>query len=266
MSTMQAVGSAAQWGPLWGARAEDWAKNEEQQHLIYREAIRATGIGPGKEVLDIGCGTGVFLAEAADCGADVHGLDASEELIEIAGRRLPDADLGVGDMEALPYADDAFDVVTGFNSFFFAADMVAALREAGRVTKDGARVLIQIWGNPEHNDIETMKGVAAKYMPAESPSKGPARTELWKPGVLEDVACEAGLRPEDTFDVRWTYEYANEDEFTTAMLSAGGLSVLVGPEGESTVKREIAEALASTRQPDGSHRLQNESHFLVCRA
>jgi hypothetical protein len=35
--------------------------------------------------------------------------------------------------------------VTGFNSFFFANDMVAALREAGRVAKPGAPVVIQVW-------------------------------------------------------------------------------------------------------------------------
>jgi hypothetical protein len=32
-------------------------------------------------------------------------------------------------MEALPYEDDTFDLVTGFNSFFLAADLVSALRE-----------------------------------------------------------------------------------------------------------------------------------------
>ena len=265
MSTTTST-KAERQGRLWGLRPRGWAESEERQLPTYEAALRRVGVDRGARVLDLGCGAGTFLRLAAERGAEVTGLDASPGLIELARERIPSAELRVGEIDRLPFADDAFDLVTGFNSFFFAADMVAALREAGRVTKDGARVLIQIWGNPEHNDIETMKGVAAKYMPAESPSKGPARTELWKPGVLEDVACEAGLRPEDTFDVRWTYEYANEDEFTTAMLSAGGLSVLVGPEGESTVKREIAEALASTRQPDGSHRLQNESHFLVCRA
>jgi ubiquinone/menaquinone biosynthesis C-methylase UbiE len=49
-------------------------------------------------------------------------------------------------MEALPYADDAFDLVTGFTSFFFANDIVAALREAARVAKPAGPVVIQVWG------------------------------------------------------------------------------------------------------------------------
>jgi ubiquinone/menaquinone biosynthesis C-methylase UbiE len=55
-------------------------------------------------------------------------------------------------MEALPYEDDSFDLVTGFNSFFFATDIVAALREAGCVAKPGAPVVIQVWGPHERKN------------------------------------------------------------------------------------------------------------------
>jgi len=125
-------GSAERWGPIWGARPEDWARNEEQQLPTYDEAIRRVGIRAGQRVLEVGCGTGVFLQRVAQWGAKAYGLDASEALIEIARARVPGADLRVGDMQFLPYADDSFDLVAGFNAFFFAADMVAALREAGR--------------------------------------------------------------------------------------------------------------------------------------
>jgi ubiquinone/menaquinone biosynthesis C-methylase UbiE len=76
----------------------------------------------------------------------VHGLDASEALLELARERVPEADLRLGDLEALPYEEDLFDVVAGFNSFFFAVDLVGALREAGRVAKPEAPVVIQVWG------------------------------------------------------------------------------------------------------------------------
>lgn len=66
-------------------------------------------------MLEVGCGSGVFLRAAADRGARVSGLDASEALLEIARSRVPEADLRVGDMQFLPYGDDSFDVVAGFN-------------------------------------------------------------------------------------------------------------------------------------------------------
>src|SRR5687768_17263967 len=137
-STTSASGTAARQGRLWGTRAQDWAEHEEQEVDRYREAIEHVGIEPDDAVLEVGCGSGVFLRMAADRGAQVAGLDASEALIEIARRRVPGADLRVGDLQFLPYEDDRFDLVAGFSAFFFAADMTEALREAGRVAKPGA--------------------------------------------------------------------------------------------------------------------------------
>src|SRR5262245_5270613 len=109
------TGSAGRWGPLWGARPDDWARSEEQQLPIYEDALGRVTLGAGDRVLDIACGVGVFLRLVADRGARASGLDASEALIAAARTRVPEADLRVGDMESLPYEDDRFDLVTGFS-------------------------------------------------------------------------------------------------------------------------------------------------------
>jgi SAM-dependent methyltransferase len=264
-ATTPATGSAERWGPLWGARPKDWAATEEQQLPTYEEAIRRVGIGKGQLVLELGCGTGVFLRAAADRGAQVYGLDASEALLDIARTRVPEADLRLGDMQFLPYEDDFFDVVAGFNSFFFAADMVAALREAGRVAKPGALAVIQVWGRPEACDLEAMKAVVRPYLPPPPPGSPPA-PELWKPGVLEAIATEAGLTPETSFDTSWAFEFRDEEALARAMLSVGGISVLAGPSHEAEVRDAIVEALAPYRTPDGGYRLANEYHYVVARA
>ena len=132
------TGSSERWGPLWGARPADWALSEDQQIPTYLEALRHVDLRPGQLVLDIGSGVGAFLRLVAARGARPFGVDASEALLAVARRRLPDADLRVGDMEALPYDDDTFDLVTGFTSFFFANDIVAALREPQQVVRPGA--------------------------------------------------------------------------------------------------------------------------------
>ena len=215
-------------------------------------------------MLDIGCGVGAFLRLVADRGAPPVGLDASEALIELARERLPDADLRAGEMEALPYDDDTFDLVTGFNAFFFANDIVAAVRDAGRVAKSGAPVVIQVWGPHEQNDLEAMKDVARPFFPPR-PADAPPEPDYSKPGVLEDIATQAGLTPEQAFDTTRSFEFPNEEVLTRALLAPAGLAVLVGPEREHEFKRALIDGLTSYRIPDGSYRLSNGYHYLIAR-
>jgi len=173
-------GSAERWGPLWGARPADWALSEDQQTPTYEEALRRVGLEPGGRVLDIGCGVGAFLRMVADRRAHAFGLDASEQLLELAGRRVAEADLRLGDMESLPYEGDTFDLVTGFNSFFFADDIVVALRDAGRVAKPGAPVVIQVWGPHARNDLEAVKEIVRPFMPPR-PAGAPPEPDYSRP-------------------------------------------------------------------------------------
>jgi SAM-dependent methyltransferase len=258
-------GSAERWGALWGARADDWALSEDQQVVNYEAALARVGLEPGQLVLDVGCGAGAFLRQVVDGGTRAFGIDAAEGLIELARQRVPSADLRLGEMEALPYEDDSFDLVTGFNSFFFANDIVAALREAGRAAKPGAPVVIQVWGPPERRDLEAMMAVAHQYLPPR-PAGAPPEPEYWRPGVLEDLASAAGLRPQEAFDLTWAYEYADSETLGRAMMAPAGVSVLVGPEREEEVRVAIVEGLAPFRTAAGGYRLENEFHFLIAAA
>ncbi len=264
-STTQPAGSAERWGPLWGDRPGDWAENEELQVPTYVEAIRRVGIDPGQRVLDIGCGSGVFLRLAADRGAEVFGLDASKALIEVARTRVPEAKLRVGEMQTLPYAEGGFDLVTGFNSFFFATDMVASLREAGRVARQGAPVVIQVWGVHENCDLEAMKEVVRPFMPPR-PAGAPQEPELWRPEVLEEMAAEAGLIPESGFTLTYAFRYPDEKTLARLMLASAGIARLVGPSRQAEVTARVVEGLAPFRTPEGGYRLENEFRFLVARA
>jgi SAM-dependent methyltransferase len=243
----------------------DWALSEDRQTRTYEAALARVELAPGQSVLDIGCGVGAFLRLVSERGARAHGLDASRTLLDVARSRLPQADLQVGDMESLPYEEDAFDLVTGFNSFFFANDIVAALREAGRVAKPGAPVVIQVWGPHHRNDLEAMKEIARPFMPPR-PADAPAEPDYSRPGVLEDLATQSGLTPHDAFDTSWAFEFPDEDTMRRALVAPAGLALLVGPDREDEFKDALSAGLARYRDPDGSYRLQNEYHFLIARA
>jgi SAM-dependent methyltransferase len=258
-------GSATRWGTLWGARPADWALSEDQQLPTYAAALEHTGLEPGTRILDVGCGAGAFLTLVAERGGVPHGIDASEALVAFAGTRLPGADIRVGEMEDLPWADDTFDLVTGFNSFFFANDMGAALREAGRVARQGAPVVIQAWGGHERCDLERMKEVARAFLPPR-PADAPPDPDLSQPGVLRTLAEQAGLIPESEFDSSWAFEFPDAETLGRAMVAVAGLATIAGPEREEELRTAIVDGLAPYRRPDGSYRLENEYHYVVARS
>jgi SAM-dependent methyltransferase len=264
MTSSTATGSASRWGPLWGARPDEWALSEDQQLPTYEAALARTGLEPGWRVLDIGCGAGAFLRLVADRGGEAHGIDASEALVDYARERLPEADLRVGEMEELPWEDGSFDLVTGFNAFFFANDMVAALREAGRVAKPGSPLVIQVWGAHERCELEAMKQIARPFLPPR-PAGAPPDPDLSQPGLLRELATSAGLSPREEFDLTWPFEYPDATTLGRAVVAVAGLAVLAGVDREEELKAAIVDGLAPYKQPDGSYRLSNEYHYLIAR-
>ena len=252
--------AATEQGRLWSARAADWAAQEEMEPE--RFAPVADLVRAGDAVLEVGCGSGVFLGLAAAGGARVAGVDAAPALVAIARERVPEADVRLGDAEALPFPDDTFDLVAGLNVFFFASDMVAALREAGRVARPGARVVAGVWGRPEACDVLAVVG-AVRALGGPRPGGGPS---LSTPGVLEGIATQGGLTPESAFDRTLALRYPDLDTFVRRMQSAGPMVAETEAHGTARIADAIRGAGAAFRAADGSVRLANEWHYVVARA
>lgn len=255
-------------GPRWGARAADWAQLAAPISVPAWEAVlEATGTGAGTRVLDVGCGSGEFCRLAAARGALVSGIDAAEELIEIARRLVPGADLRVGPMERLPWDDGSFGVVTGFNAFQFAADMLGALEEAKRVARRGGQVAICNWSRPEASALVAVMGALRDLQPpAPSGARQPDRPAVGEPGVLEALAVEAGLEPEESGEVDVPFEAPDEETLVRALLAPGGALPAIEHSGEEAARNAIRDASAAFRRPDGSYRIENTFRYLIARA
>ena len=242
-------------GRIWGLRAGDWSRIQEGQcapayHAVFDKAV----VGSETRVLDAGCGAGMALRLAADLGAAVSGIDASAALLEVARGRLPDATLAHGDLEELPFEDDAFDVVTGFNSFQYAADPVTALREARRVTRPGGKVFIMTWGDPAGMEAAALVAALKPLMPPPPPgAAGPFA--LSEPGKLEELAAKAGLTALEVFDVESPWSYP---DLATALRGLGSSGVAVKAAqlgGQAALDAAHEAALAPFRQSDGGYRI-----------
>jgi SAM-dependent methyltransferase len=260
------AGSAGMQGQLWGARARDWAEVEERCHRPQYEAVLArVQMSSGTRVLDIGCGSGVFCGLAAARGASVTGIDAAPALIAIARQRVPQCDFRVGEMEALPYDDGVFDVVTGFNSFQFAATPVNALREARRVARRGAQLAITIWGRPERCETTPILHTLRSFLPPPSPgASGPFALSV--EGALETLAADAGLAAQESHDVRCPYEYPDLETALRGLLSVGPAVKAIQTSGEPRVREAVVTALAPFKRADGGYRMENEFRVLIATA
>jgi SAM-dependent methyltransferase len=243
-------------GPEWSARAEGWAEVWADMADPARHAIMdAAGVGVGMRLLDVGCGSGELCALVALRGARVAGIDAAEGMIAIARRRLPDADLRVGPMEALPWEDGTFDVVTAVNALQFAADYVDALAEAARVVRPGGAVAICSWGPMEHRDLFAVMDVLRDGPSAAGPTIG-------DPGELERRARLAGLEPGEAGEVDVPFEVPDQVvlEYAFVVDSVGGALDRLG---EVEVRRRVVEAAAPFRRRDGSYRFENRFRYLI---
>lgn len=113
------------------------------------EFIERLQLQPRTRVLDVACGTGNLAIPAARAGALVTGVDIAPNLLVTARARAQAAGLRIqfdeGDVEALPYADAAFDEVVTMFGAMFAPQPPLVTVELARVCRPGGRVAMANW-------------------------------------------------------------------------------------------------------------------------
>lgn len=260
------MGTANVQSQLWGARARDWAEVQEGTVApLYEAVLHEIGVGAGTTLLDIGCGAGMFCQMAAQRGAQVSGIDATESLLAIARERVPHGDFRVGEMEETPYADHQFDVVTGFNTFQFAGDRVNAVREARRIARTGAPVVMAVWGKAEDCQAGAyLAALGSLLLPLPPGTPGP--WALSQEGALEALATQAGLTPSKVVEVDCPWVYRDEETALRGLLSAGPAMRAIQQAGEQAVRDAVAQAIAPFKTASGGYEMRNRFRYLIATA
>jgi SAM-dependent methyltransferase len=263
MTTQTQQGSSGVQGPLWSERAGDWAEIQEPlMRPAFEAALDALAIGPETRLLDVGCGSGLALRLAADRGAAVSGLDASGGLLEHARRRLPGATLVQGEIEDLPFADGSFDIVTGFNSFQYAARPAAALAEAVRVLVPGGRVLYLNWAPPELCEAAAYLAAIGKLLPPPPPG-APGPFALSDSAAILRVFDEAGLDLASSADVTVVWTYPDEATAIAGLMAAGPIVGAIHHAGEDATVAATKAFLSPFRTGDGGYRITNIFRYAI---
>ena len=263
MSIKTDVGTAELQDRLWSVRTPDWAEHQEPYlEPAFRAGLDAVGVGGGTRLLDVGCGAGLALRLAADRGADVSGLDAASGMLEYARRRVPGAQLVQGEIQSLPFGDDTFDAVTGFNSFQYAADPLAALHEARRVTAPGGRILALVWSPAEMCELAPHLQSLGALMPPPPPGT-PGPFALCGRDALEEFFASADLEVAEIADVICTFAYPDTATAVRALSSAGPVVRIAEHAGAEAVRLDIEAFLAQHVRPDGTYAIRNPFRYAV---
>jgi ubiquinone/menaquinone biosynthesis C-methylase UbiE len=111
---------------------------------IYQAMDVVAELPDGSAVLDVPCGGGITIARLLP-GKRVRyvAMDISPGMLDLARRRLPHSPVEFveASIEAIPFADDEFDLCVSFNGLHCLPDPAAAIREIARCLKPGGRLV-----------------------------------------------------------------------------------------------------------------------------
>jgi uncharacterized peroxidase-related enzyme len=232
----------------WGRRAVEFATLSEPPNVREYVAMHhRLGVGHGDRLLDMACGSGLAVELAALRGAVCAGIDASSRLLAVARDRSPNADLRVGDMNALPWNDESFDVVTSFRGIWGTTPQ--AVSEAHRVLVPGGRIGLTVWG---HIKASPGAWALAPFTLATEPKvqNQAAMVALGRPGAGEALLTESGFSHVERIDVPFVFEYADPETYARALASTGPAFEAIQAVGEESFL-EAAVELAQRQTREG---------------
>lgn len=248
---------------LWGSAPDDWALYLEITFIpLYKKVISKTNPGPQTKVLDIGCGSGLFLRMTGAKGATVTGIDVSPELLDIARQRNAMATLLNQDMENLSFADKSFDIITGFNSFPYAEDIIKVFKGIKRVLKDDGRLVAGVWGSA--SECEALKVLAsiASLLP-EPPAGSPGPLALSAKGKMEKLLTAAGFKMLEKGTAECHWNFSSLDEALKGILSAGPSAEAIRYAGKEKVKDQLIRTLEAFNIYEEIYVLENVFHYFI---
>jgi SAM-dependent methyltransferase len=255
-------------GRLKEAQKMNWSHFYALERITVPPAgllVEFSEVQPQQTVLDVACGTGVVAVTAARRGAIVSGVDFVPQLIEYAKENARVAAVKVafsaGDVEALPYEDESFDMVLSQFGHMFAPRPEVAISEMLRVVKRGGCLAFSTWC-PELFVGDFFALLSRYALP--SPFKIPSPILWGDPSIVRERLGERVTNVR--FDVRinqpgFLSEKHARETFEPTLVSFCSQLVAESPEKLALFRQEYESLIASYMKGNVL-----EQHFLMTRA
>jgi SAM-dependent methyltransferase len=251
---------------VWDRISEIYLREVDKRFgEVINGVLRRAALQPGRQVLDLGTGTGSVALKAASSvspGGNVTAVDISPDMLALAQQRatsmgLSNVTFREGRAEAIPAPSGQFDAVLASLSLMYVIDRAAAAREIARVLRPNGRLVAAVWGGPDQADIVLFQQTAGSFAP-QPPVPGVG------PGALADLAEfleqleHAGIRARVESE---TTGFAFNDFSSAWDVLAGVTTAQLPPERQEEAKAAVRAKMWPNS--DGPRRFSNLTQFIT---
>lgn len=220
-----------------------------------RPMLDAAQVKEGTRVLDVCCGPGMLSAGALERGAEVVGLDFSEQALKLASSLVPTGRFEQGDAQALPFPSASFDAVVCGYGVMHLPDPGVALSEMQRVLRPGGRAALSVWDTAGAGFTLVYEAVRAQGNIDVALPHGPDFFQFGSPERMKAALAETGFTAVDAyvFDQDWPVADAGDyiESILTGTVRARAVLAAQMSATERGVRSYIENYLIRFRAPDG---------------
>jgi ubiquinone/menaquinone biosynthesis C-methylase UbiE len=242
----------------------DYAVVGTTLQIVGEELCEALDVRSGQKVLDVAAGNGNASLAAARRWCDVLATDYVPVLLDRARERATSERLNIefrtADAEALPFADESFDVVVSTFGVMFTPDQDRAAAELVRVCRRGGKIGLANW-TPKGFIGQLFKTIG-KHLPPPSGTKSPA---LW--GTRDRMAEQFSPHASSVRSVprHFVFRYRSPEHWLEVFKTCYGpllkAFAALGPSEQSTLQRDLLNLIGQFNR-SADHTMVVPSEYL----